>query len=99
MKAGTVVTAEFRGVVSTKRRPAIVVSSGTYHEERPDIILAVVTSQVNKSNSSTDYILQNWQAAGLNKPSAVRILLFTLPPESVCPDTGHLLDESGESFC
>ena len=83
MKAGTVVTAEFQGVVSTKRRPAVVVSSETYHQARPDIILAVVTSQINKSNSSTDYILQDWQSAELNKPSAVRIFLFTLPQNKV----------------
>ena len=48
MKAGTVVTAEFQGVVSTKRRPAVIVSSEIYHQSRPDIILAVVTSQINK---------------------------------------------------
>jgi mRNA interferase MazF len=83
MKAGTVVTAEFQGVVSTKRRPAVVVSSETYHQARPDVILAVVTSQINKSNSSTDYILQEWRSAGLNKPSAVRIFLFTLPQNKV----------------
>ena len=83
MKAGTVVTAEFQGVVSTKRRPAVVVSSETYHQARPDVILAVVTSQINKSNSSTDYILQDWQSAELNKPSAVRIFLFTLPQNKV----------------
>lgn len=79
MKAGTVVTAEFQGVVNNKRRPAIIVSSDTYHQQRPDAILAVVTSQITKSNSSTDYILQDWQSANLNKPSAVRIFLFTLP--------------------
>jgi mRNA interferase MazF len=83
MKAGTVVTAEFQGVVSTKRRPAVVVSSETYHQERPDAILAVVTSQINKSNSSTDYVLQDWQSAHLNKPSAVRIFLFTLPQSKI----------------
>ncbi|HEX8735854.1 MAG TPA: type II toxin-antitoxin system PemK/MazF family toxin [Pyrinomonadaceae bacterium] len=83
MKAGTVVTAEFQGVVSTKRRPAIVVSSEAYHRERPDVILAVVTSQISKSISPTDYILQDWQAAGLNKPSAVRIFLFTLPQSKI----------------
>jgi mRNA interferase MazF len=83
MKAGTVVTGEFQGVVSTKRRPAVVVSSETYHQARPDVILAVVTSQINKSNSSTDYILQEWRSAGLNKPSAVRIFLFTLPQNKV----------------
>jgi mRNA interferase MazF len=83
MKAGTVVTAEFQGVVSTKCRPAVVVSSEAYQRERPDVILAVVTSQVSKSISSTDYILQDWQAANLNKPSAVRIFLFTLPQSKI----------------
>ena len=83
MKAGTVVTAEFQGVVSTKRRPAVVVSSEAYQRERPDAILAVVTSQISKSISPTDYILQDWQAAGLNKPSAVRIFLFTLPQSKI----------------
>jgi mRNA interferase MazF len=83
MKAGTVVIAEFQGVVSTKRRPAVVVSSENYHRERPDAILAVVTGQISKSNSSTDYVLQDWQAAGLKKPSAVRIFLFTLPQSKI----------------
>jgi mRNA interferase MazF len=83
MKAGTVVTAEFQGIVSTKRRPAVVVSSEAYQRERPDAILAVVTSQISKSISSTDYILQDWQAANLTKPSAVRIFLFTLPQSKI----------------
>jgi mRNA interferase MazF len=83
MKAGTVVTAEFQGVVSTKRRPAVVVSSEAYQRERPDVILAVVTSQISKSISSTDYILQDWQNANLLKPSAVRIFLFTLPQSKI----------------
>lgn len=83
MKAGTVVTAEFQGIVSTKRRPAVVVSSEAYHRERPDVILAVVTSQISKSISSTDYILQDWQTANLNKPSAVRVFLFTLPQSKI----------------
>lgn len=83
MKAGTVVTAEFQGVVSTKRRPAVVVSCEKYQRERLDVILAVVTSQTSKAISSTDYILHDWQEANLNKPSAVRIFLFTLPQSKI----------------
>jgi mRNA interferase MazF len=83
MKAGTVVTAEFQGVESTKRRPAVIVSSEAYHRERPDAILAVVTGQLGKSTSPTDYIIQDWQSAGLKKPSAVRIFLFTLPRSKI----------------
>lgn len=92
MKAGIVVTAEFQGVVSTKRRPAVIVSSQIYHRERPDVILAVVTSQIGKSNSSTDYVLRDWQSAGLNKPSAVRIFLFTLPQNKIA-EIGELTED------
>lgn len=81
MIPGTVVTAEFAGVHSTKRRPALIISSTTYHNERPDVILAIITSQISKSTAKTDYILQDWQSAGLKKASAVRIFLLTLPKD------------------
>lgn len=83
MKAGTVVTAEFVGVHSTKRRPALVISTDLYHQVRPDVILAVITSQISKSNAKTDYILQDWKQANLNKESAVRMFLFTLPQNKI----------------
>jgi len=83
MKPGNVVIAEFHGVVNTKRRPAIVVSGDVYHQERPDVLLAVVTTQTDKADCLTDYILQDWQSAGLNKPSAVRIFLFTVPKNKI----------------
>jgi mRNA interferase MazF len=89
MKAGTIVTAEFPGVTATKRRPAVVVSSEAYHRERDDAVLAVVAGQISKSISPTDYILQDWAAAGLNKPSAVRIFLFTLA-QSKLTEIGEL---------
>jgi mRNA interferase MazF len=83
MKAGTIVVAEFLGVVSSKRRPAVVISSQTYHRERPDVILALVTTNIASATSATDYILQDWSSANLNRPSAVRNFLFTLPKSKV----------------
>jgi mRNA interferase MazF len=83
MKAGTAVTAEFVGVHSTKRRPALVISTEFYDQERPGVILAVITNQISKSKTKTDYVLQDWQSANLNKASAVRIFLFTLPQNKV----------------
>ncbi len=79
MKAGTVVTTNFPGVVSSKRRPAVVISSEVYHQERPDVILALITTNIANAKSATDYILQDWSAANLNRSSAVRNFLFTLP--------------------
>ena len=41
----------------TKRRPAVVVSSGRYHQERPDLIILAVTSQVRALRAEFDTIL------------------------------------------
>ncbi len=73
MKPGTVVVASFSGAVGIKRRPMLVVSTDLYHAERPDVILVVITSQTIKANAKTDYVLQDWAAAGLRQPSAVRV--------------------------
>lgn len=77
MKPGSVVIVDFPGAVGIKRRPAIVISTAAYHSERPDVILAIVTSRINKATSKTDYILKDWAVAGLTKPSAVRIYIGT----------------------
>lgn len=83
MKAGTVVTSNFPGVVSSKRRPSVVVSSETYYQEHSDLILALITTNISKATSATDYILKDWSSANLNRPSAVRIFLFTLPKHEI----------------
>jgi mRNA interferase MazF len=83
MNAGDVVISTFPGVETTKRRPSVIVSTASYHAERPDVILALITTNVSTAIKSTDYVLQDWFAAGLKRPSAVRIFLFTLPTASV----------------
>ncbi len=75
MKAGTVVIANFLGATGIKCRPALIISTALYRIERPDVILTIITSQVTKSHAKTDYILQDWLAAGLSQPSAVRVYL------------------------
>jgi|SRR5947209_10775007 len=92
LKPGAVVTVDFPGVTGVKRRPAVVVSSATYHATRPDVILAVVTSQVTAANAPSDYVLQDWAAAGLRQPSAFRSFLVTLPAASVIAVIGQLSD-------
>jgi mRNA interferase MazF len=92
LKPGAVVTVDFPGVTGVKRRPAVVVSSATYHATRPDVILAVVASQVTAANAPSDYVLQDWAAAGLRPPSAFRSFLVTLPSASVIAVIGQLSD-------
>lgn len=91
IEPGDVVTADFPGVTGIKRRPCIVVSSQTYHQTRPDVTLGLLTSQVAGAVEPSDYVLQDWTAAGLHKPSAFRTFLFTLPAASITA-IGHLTD-------
>ena len=62
-----------------KRRPAVILSSDEYHRVRPDIIVGLITSNIAAATGPTDYVLQDWQAAGLHIQSAFRAYLVTLP--------------------
>jgi mRNA interferase MazF len=49
LQPGDIVTIDFPGVKGIKRRPAIVVSTALYHRHRPDVIVGIVTSQVEQA--------------------------------------------------
>jgi mRNA interferase MazF len=76
-RPGDVVVADYPGVHKSKRRPAVVVSTDLYQATRPDVVLAVLTKQVASATAPTDYVLQDWQAAGLRYPTAFRAFLNT----------------------
>jgi mRNA interferase MazF len=44
MNPGEVIWIDFPGVVQTKRRPAVILSSASYHSTRPDVIVGLITS-------------------------------------------------------
>ncbi|MDQ3755243.1 MAG: type II toxin-antitoxin system PemK/MazF family toxin [Acidobacteriota bacterium] len=73
-----------------KRRPVIIVSTDAYHSARPDVILAVVTSQTASAIAPTDYPFQDWTTAGLRQPSAFRSYLTMMAATSVVAAIGQL---------
>jgi mRNA interferase MazF len=54
----------------TKRRPVVILSSGTYHAERPDVIAGLLTGNIAAATKSSDYVLEDWREAGLDRPTA-----------------------------
>lgn len=77
------------GAVETKVRPAVVIASGTYLVERPDVLLGILTTKVPAKVISTDYLLVDWQSAGLRAPSCFRAYVFTIH-RSELTVIGHL---------
>jgi mRNA interferase MazF len=56
-KPGDVVVMDFLGATGIKRRPAVIVSSDLYHQNRPDVIVGVVTSNLLDATTPTDWAL------------------------------------------
>lgn len=86
---GVVVTVDFAGATGLKRRPAVVVSGDLYHAHRPDLILGILTTQTASASTPTDYLLHDWHAAGLNRPSAFRAY-FSMAERGTVRVIGHL---------
>jgi len=61
----------------TKVRPALVVSSATYHRRRQDVIVAAITSKTNRRLFG-DHLVADWKGAGLLFPSVVTGVVRTV---------------------
>jgi mRNA interferase MazF len=75
---------------TSKKRPAIVISSDNYNQNKPDIILIAVTSQLNVTLRFGEVLIDDWAGAGLIKPSVVKPIITTLQHNLVIKTLGKL---------
>lgn len=94
--AGDLVTVDFPGATGIKRRPAVILSSTTYHATRPDVIVGLITSQM-KGLGATDYMLQDWAQSGLRVASAFRSFIVTLPASASIVQIGQLSERDWQA--
>jgi mRNA interferase MazF len=76
----------FSNLAGAKVRPAVVVNAP--HVSR-DVIIVPLTSRVTGLLAG-EFVLQGWQVAGLNVPSAVKRGLYTLEDSLIVRDVGGL---------
>ncbi|OIP03019.1 MAG: hypothetical protein AUJ96_15400 [Armatimonadetes bacterium CG2_30_66_41] len=98
-EAGDVVLAPFlcSEETGTKRRPALVLSSGAYHTGRQETIIAAITSNVD-SVLVGDHVIADWRGAGLRFPSKVAAGLRTIKQQMVERKLGALSHQDFETF-
>ncbi|MBX9585593.1 MAG: type II toxin-antitoxin system PemK/MazF family toxin [Gemmataceae bacterium] len=89
---GDVILVDFPGVQGYKPRPSVVVSSDLYHTTRPDVTVGLCTTQLRSATGPTDYVLQDWSAAGLHVPTAYRCFFASVPVAEVLAFIGRLTD-------
>lgn len=87
----------FTNLQATKQRPAVVISDYAYQQGRPDVILMAITSQIRQPLAFGEYALQDWQQAGLLKPSVLKPLIATLEQTQIIRTMGQLspTDQNG----
>lgn len=73
----------------SKKRPAVVVSSGVLHRESIDLIVVAVTTQPRAASSLETPVTQ-WQQAGLLRPSVIKPVLATIERSLVLKKLGSL---------
>jgi mRNA interferase MazF len=88
----------FTDQATSKRRPAVVISSANYHASRPDVILMAITSQLRASAAFGEVWLKEWQAAGLLKPSAVKPVVATFARDLIIRQLGNLAEDDAKAL-
>lgn len=85
-----VVRFPFTNHEAAKQRPAVVVSSAAYNNNRPDVILLAVTSRIRTPFGFGEALIEDWQQAGLLKPSVFKPIIFTVEQTLIRKTLGRL---------
>ena len=80
----------FTNQITSKQRPAVIVSQRAYARSRPDVVLMAITSQMRASLGFADTFLTDWSSANLLKPSVVKPVFATLEQSLVIRQLGQL---------
>ena len=73
-----------------KKRPAVIVSSAAYNASRLDPILMAITSHVRTTTAFVEFVISEWQKAGLLKASVIKPVLATVERRLILRRLGRL---------
>lgn len=88
----------FTNQMTSKQRPAVIVSQRAYARARPDVVLMAITSQVRSTLGFADTLLSDWHNANLLKPSVVKPVFATIEQDLVIKQLGQLTEQDQASL-
>ena len=75
----------------SKRRPVVVVSSAALNQQRRDVaVIALTSKQEPFTTYPGELLLEDWQAAGLSRLSAIKPVFVTYQQDILPPKEGAL---------
>ena len=83
------VNVRFSDGTGAKRRPAVVVSVDEFHASRADALIVPLTTNL-RGRRFGDYLLQDWEAARLPRPSLAKGVVETVERSTFDAQFGRL---------
>lgn len=80
----------FTDQTTTKKRPAVVISSENYNQHHLDLIVMAITSQQQTAILPDHLVVADWQGASLLKPSVIKPIAATIEKALVIRTLGRL---------
>jgi mRNA interferase MazF len=79
----------FTDETGVKRRPALVISSDSYHTSRDEAIIIAITSRTDRLLVG-DYPISDWKGAGLLLPSVATGIIRTIKTNMIDRKLGSI---------
>jgi mRNA interferase MazF len=90
-RRGDIILVDFVFTVGTgtRRRPALLLTSDTYHRGRQEAIVAAITSNTDRLLVG-DYLIAEWSTAGLRFPSVATGIIRTIKQWDIVRKLGSM---------
>ena len=88
----------FTDQTSSKKRPAVIISSKIYNQQKLDLIIMAITSQISSSITFGELHIIDFAAAGLIKASVIKPVISTIEKSLVIRKLGQLQDSDCQNL-
>ena len=88
----------FTDQTSRKKRPAVIISSNDYNQQKLDLIIMAITSQISLPLTLGELQIIDFSAAGLIKPSVIKPVISTIEKSLVIRKLGQLQDSDCQNL-
>jgi len=82
----------FTDQTSIKKRPTVIISSNTYNQQKPDLIIMAITSQISSGLDFGELQITDILSTGLIKYSVIKPVISTIQKTLLIRKLGQLQD-------
>ena len=87
----------FTDLSTSKKRPALIISPNEYNEKL-DVVIAFITSNLDLEYRIGDYKIREWKQSNLPKPSMLRMKFATIDKSIIIKKLGRLNEYDMKEF-